>query len=324
MSTVIGSGGVSAELLEPHRRELIGYCYRMLGSVHEAQDAVQDTMLRAWRALPTFEDRIGLRPWLYRIATNVCLDMLKGRARRALPMSVADVSTAEGRLGDRRPEALWVGPAPDSLILGPDGDPAERAVARESVRLAFIAALQHLAPRQRAVLLLRDVLRWRAAEVAVLLETSADAVNSTLRRARAMLTAVDRDSAPSEPSADDRELLAAYIDAFERHDVDALVGLLRDDAIIEMPPFDLWLRGTDDIRRWLIAVDALADHVLTPVAANGSLAVAAYGRQAPGGPQTPHAIHVLDVVAGRISAIHSFIDPALFELFGLPQEPDFA
>lgn len=324
MNATIVTGVIPAEQLEQHRRELTGYCYRMLGSIHEAQDAVQDTMLRAWRALPTFEDRTGLRPWLYRIATNVCLDMLKGRARRALPMHVADVSTSEGRFGDRRPEATWIGPAPDSLILPPDGDPAELAVTRESVRLAFIAALQHLAPRQRAVLLLRDVLNWHAAEVAVLLETSTDAVNSTLRRARATLTLVDRDSAPSQPSADDRELLAAYIDAFERHDVEALVGLLRDDAVIEMPPFDLRLRGTDDIRRWLIAVDALADHVLTPLAANGSLAVAAYGRQVPGGPQMPHAIHVLDVVGGRISVIHSFIDPALFEMFGLPQHPDVA
>jgi RNA polymerase sigma-70 factor (ECF subfamily) len=250
------------------------------------------------------------------------MDMLNGRSRRALPMDVAPVGTGEGRLGDRRPGATWIGPAPDSLILPPDADPADHAVSRESVRLAFIAALQHLAPRQRAVLILRDVLRWRAAEVAVLLETSADAVNSALRRARAALTDIDRDSAPSEPSADDRELLAAYIDAFERHDVEALVGLLRDDAIVEMPPFDLWLRGTDDIRQWLIAVDALADHLLTPVSANGSLAVAVYRPETPGGQPTAFAIHVLDVVAGRISAIHSFIDPALFEPFGLPDHPD--
>jgi RNA polymerase sigma-70 factor (ECF subfamily) len=293
----------------------------MLGSVHEAEDAVQDTMLRAWRALATFDDRTGLRPWLYRIATNVCIDMLKGRSRRALPMDLAPVATSEARLGDRRPEATWIQPAPDSLILPPDGDPAEHAVSRESVRLAFIAALQHLGPRQRAVLILRDVLRWRAAEVAVLLETSTDAVNSGLRRARAALAAVDRDWAPSQPSADDRALLAAYIDAFERHDVEALVALLRDDAIVEMPPFDLWLRGRDDIRQWLIAVDALRDHLLTPVGANGSPAVAVYRPEAPGGQPTAFAIHVLDVVGGRVSAIHSYIDPTLFELFGLPIYP---
>jgi RNA polymerase sigma-70 factor, ECF subfamily len=279
-------------------------------------------MLRAWRALPTFEDRAGLRPWLYRIATNVCIDMLKGRARRALPMDIAPVSTSEARLGERRPEATWIQPAPDSLIL-PGGDPAEHAVARESIRLAFIAALQHLAPRQRAVLILRDVLSWRASEVAALLNTSADAVNSALRRARAVLEANDGHSRPSQPSANHRELLAAYVDAFDRHDVEALVDLLRDDAIVEMPPFDLWLRGRDDIRQWLVAVDALADHLVTPVSANGSPAVAVYRPEAPGGRPTAFAIHVLDVVDGRISAIHSFIDPALFELFGLPDHPDF-
>jgi len=313
---------IPAEQLEPYRRELTGYCYRMLGSLHEAEDAVQDTMLRAWKALERFEDRAGLRPWLYRIATNVCLDMVKSRSRRALPMDVAPVGTSDGRLIDRRPEEAWIGPAPDRLTLTFDGDPAEQAISRESVRLAFIAALQHLAPRQRAVLILRDVLRWRAAEVAVLLDTSADAVNSALRRARSALEGTDRDSAPGEPSAGDRELLAAYIDAFERHDVEALVGLLREDAIIEMPPFDLWLRGRDDIRGWLIAVDAMADHTLVAVSANGSPAAAVYRPQEPGGEPTAFAIHVLDVVGGRISAIHSFIDPTLFDGFGLPDHPD--
>jgi RNA polymerase sigma-70 factor, ECF subfamily len=311
---------IPADQLEQYRRELVGYCYRMLGSIHEAEDAVQDTMLRAWRALAAFEDRAGLRPWLYRIATNVCIDMLKGRSRRALPMDVAPVATGELRRGDARPEATWIGPAPDGLIL-PDHDPAERAVSRESVRLAFIAALQHLAPRQRAVLILRDVLRWRAAEVAELLETSADAVNSALRRARASLRGLDRDAAPTQPAADDRDLLAAYIDAFERNDVDALVGLLRDDAILEMPPFELWMRGRDDIRRWLLAVDAFGQELFTPVRANGSPAVAVYRPQAPGGQPRAFSIQVLDVVAGRISAIHVFLDPTLFELFGLPGEP---
>jgi RNA polymerase sigma-70 factor (ECF subfamily) len=311
------TGVIQAEQLEQHRRELTGYCYRMLGSIYEAEDAVQDTMLRAWRALATFEDRSGLRPWLYRIATNVCLDMLKGRARRALPMDVAPVATGQLRRGDARPEATWVQPAPDSLIVPAGGDPAERAVARESVRLAFIAALQHLAPRQRAVLILRDVLHWRATEVAVLLGTSTDAINSALRRARAALAGLDRDSAPSQPSAADGELLAAYIDAFERHDVDALVALLRDDAILEMPPFELWMRGRDDILRWLLAVDALGKELFTPVNANGSPAVAVYRPQTPGGQPTAFSIQVLDLVAGQISAIHVFLDPALFKLFGL-------
>jgi RNA polymerase sigma-70 factor, ECF subfamily len=320
VNPVAATGDVPVEELEQYRRELVGYCYRMLGSIHEAEDAVQDTMLRAWRALPRFEDHTGLRPWLYRIATNVCLDMLKGRARRALPMDVAPVASGELRRGDARPEATWIEPAPDHMVL-PADDPAERAVSRESVRLAFIAALQHLAPRQRAVLILRDVLRWRAAEVAVLLETSADAVNSALRRARAALGAIDRDAAPGEPSAGDRELLAAYIDAFERNDVDALVGLLREDAILEMPPFELWMRGPDDIRRWLVGVDAFGQERFTPVDANGSPAVAVYRPQAPGAPPTAFAIQVLDVVAGRISGIHVFLDPALFDLFGLPVDP---
>jgi RNA polymerase sigma-70 factor (ECF subfamily) len=322
VSAVDATGAIPAEQLEQYRRELVGYCYRMLGSVHEAEDAVQDTMLRAWRALATFEDRGGLRPWLYRIATNVCLDMLKGRSRRALPMDVAPVATGDFRRGDPRPEATWVQPAPDSLILPGDGDPAERAVSHESVRLAFIAALQHLAPRQRAVLILRDVLHWRAAEVAVLLETSADAVNSALRRARASLTDIDRDSAPSEPSADNRELLAAYIEAFERQDVNALVALLRDDAILEMPPFAFWLQGRDDLRRFLVAVDACREEVVTPVNANGSPAVAVYRPEEPGGRPTAFALHVLDVVAGRINVMHVFLDPALFDLFGLPDHPE--
>jgi RNA polymerase sigma-70 factor, ECF subfamily len=228
------------------------------------------------------------------------------------------MTSVPARLIDRRPEETWVGPAPDLLTLPLNGDPAERAVSRESVRLAFIAALQHLAPRQRAVLILRDVLRWRAAEVAVLLETSSDAVNSALRRGRAALEGTNRDTAASEPSVDDRQLLAAYIGAFERNDVEALVGLLREDAIVEMPPFDLWLRGRNDIRLWLIAVDALADHTLVPVNANGSLAVAVYRPIRSGGDRRAFAIHVLDSAAGRTTAIHSFLDPTLFKRFGLP------
>jgi RNA polymerase sigma-70 factor (ECF subfamily) len=321
VSAVTETGAIPAEQLEQYRRELTGYCYRMLGSIYEAEDAVQDTMLRAWKALSRFEDRTGLRPWLYRIATNVCLDLLKGRSRRALPMDVVPVTTGELRRGDRRAEATWVQPAPDSMIMPPDDDPAEHVVSRESVRLAFIAALQHLTPRQRAVLILRDVLRWRAAEVAGLLETSVDAVNSSLRRARSALPAIDRDSAPSEPSADDRELLAAYIDAFETNDVNKLVGLLHEDAILEMPPFELWMRGPDDIRRWLLAVDALGQERLAPVNANGSPAVAVYRPHTPGDQPTAFAIQVLDVVAGRIHAIHVFLDPALFETFGLPVDP---
>ncbi len=321
MSTVAAAAVIPAEQLELHRRELVGYCYRMLGSIHEAEDAVQDTMLRAWRALAAFEDRGGLRPWLYRIATNVCLDMLKGRARRALPMAVAPAGLGGAPLGDPRPEATWVGPAPDRTLLAPEGDPAERAVARESVRLAFIAALQQLAPRQRAVLVLRDVLGWHAAEVAVLLETSTDAVNSSLRRARAALATTDRESARGEPARGDRELLAAYVAAFDRHDVEALVGLLRDDAVLEMPPFELWLQGPADIRCFLVAIGACTEEVVTPVEANGLLGVAVYRPERPGARPVAHALHVLDVAGGRIGAIHAFLDPSLFEMFGLALEP---
>jgi RNA polymerase sigma-70 factor, ECF subfamily len=320
VSAAAATGAVQADQLEQYRRELVGYCYRMLGSIHEAEDAVQDTMLRAWRGLATFEDRTGLRPWLYRIATNVCIDLMKGRSRRALPMEIAPVATGEFRRGDPRPEATWVQPAPDSSTLPQDGDPAEHAVARESVRLAFIAALQHLAPRQRAVLILRDVLRWRAAEVALLLDTSDDAVNSALRRARAALAAIDRDSTPSRPAAEDHELLNAYVAAFEQHDIDALVSLLRDDAILEMPPFELWMQGRDDIRRFLVAVDACQEEAVRRVEANGSPAVAVYRPAMPGGRPTAFALHVLDVVDGRISVMHVFLDPALFELFGLPTD----
>jgi RNA polymerase sigma-70 factor (ECF subfamily) len=318
VSTISPTGDIPADALEPYRRELTGYCYRMLGSIHEAEDAVQDTMLRAWQALPRFDDRAGLRPWLYRIATNVCLDTLKRRSRRALPMDVAPVATSDARPGSRLPETTWIQPAPDSLILPPDDDPAERTVSRESVRLAFIAALQHLAPRQRAVLILRDVLRWRAAEVAVLLETSADAINSALRRARAALAAIEPGPAPSRPAAVDEQLLASYIDAFDRHDVDALVGLLHDDAVLEMPPFELWLQGPEDIGRWLSGMDALNHHFFTPTRANGAPAAAAYMQRPPDTTPTAFAIHVLEAVAGRISAMHAFVDPGLFEVFGLP------
>jgi len=313
------SGAVSAEHLEQYRHELTGYCYRMLGSIHEAEDAVQDTMLRAWRALDRFEEREGVRPWLYRIATNVCIDVSKRRARRALPMDVAPAQTGELVRGDIRPEAFWIGPAPDRLVL-PDGDPEEQAVSRESVRIAFIAALQHLAPRQRAVLILRDVLRWRAAEVAILLETSTTAVNSALRRARDAVGDADRDLTPTHPAAEDRAVLAAYVDAFERDDIDGLVALLRDDAILEMPPFELWMRGPADIRRWMVKADAFGQETFAPVSANGSPGVAVYRRRQEGGVPQAFAVQVLDIVDGRIGAIHVFLEPSLFERFDLPSE----
>jgi len=316
--------------LEPYRRQLTAYCYRMLGSPQDAEDAVQDTLVRAWRALGRFEDRAGLRPWLYRIATNVCLDMLKGRGRRALPMDIAPAGTGrrwetshEPALGTPRPEATWVQPIPDHLVSSPGGDPADVAVSRESIRLAFTAALQHLVPRQRAVLILRDVLSWRTNEVAKLLETSEDAVNSTLRRARSALAAANLDTVPTEPTEADREVLYRYIEAFERYDVESLVALLHEDATLNMPPFELWLQGIPDIRRFLAAleVEGGRDRVIQ-VAANGCPALAVYRPAGPSGALEPFEIHVLEIADGRIAAIHAFLEPALFPVFGLSPTPE--
>jgi RNA polymerase sigma-70 factor (ECF subfamily) len=311
--------------LESYRRQLTAYCYRMLGSPHDAEDAVQDTLMRAWRGLGGFEDRAGLRPWLYRIATNVCLDMLKGRGRRALPMDIAPATTGRGwepshelALGTPRPEATWVQPIPDHLVSCP-GDPGDVAVSRESIRLAFIAALQHLVPRQRAVLILRDVLSWRAHEVAELLETSEDAVNSTLRRARSVLEATNLDAVPTEPTEVERELLDRYIEAFERYDVDSLVALLHEDATLNMPPYELWLQGVPDIRHFLAAIEVEGgrDRIIE-IAANGCPALAVYRPAGPSGALEPFEIHVLEIADDRITAIHAFLDPALFPVFGLP------
>ena len=316
--------------LEAYRRQLTAYCYRMLGSPQDAEDAVQDTFVRALRGLGRFEDRAGLRPWLYRIATNVCLDMLKGRGRRALPMDLAPASTGrrwdpshELALGTPRTEATWVQPIPDHLVSSPGADPADVAGSRESIRLAFIAALQHLVPRQRAVLILRDVLSWRAHEVATLLETSEDAVNSSLRRARSALETVNFDAVPTEPTEADRELLYRYIEAFERYDVDSLVALLHEDATLSMPPYELWLQGIPDIRRFLAAlkVEGGRDRVVE-VAANGCPGLAVYRPAGPSGALEPFEIHVLEIADGRVVAIYAFLDPALFPVFGLTSTPE--
>lgn len=300
----------------------------MLASPHDAEDAVQDTLVRAWRNLDRFEDRAGLRAWLYRIATNVCLDMLKARRRRALPMdlvpaanSTRNWSSHELSLGPARPEATWVQPIPDHLVASPDPDPSEVAISRESIRLAFIAALQHLLPRQRAVLILRDVLKWRANEVAELLETSDDAVNSTLRRARSALAGTNLDAVPIEPVDVDLQLLGHYVDAFKRNDVDALVALLREDAILAMPPFELWLQGQTDIRRFLMAVHGEGGHdQVVPLAANASPAMAVYRPAGPAGTPEAFSIQVLEAVGGRITRLHAFLDPGLFPIFGLPAQ----
>jgi RNA polymerase sigma-70 factor (ECF subfamily) len=307
--------------LEQYRVELTGYCYRMLGAAFEAEDAVQETMVRAWRAYDRFEGRAALRSWLYRIATNVCFDALNGRNRRARPMDLEAVQTAESPLGPPRGESAWIQPMPDARVV-PEGDPADVAVARDSIRLAFVAALQHLPPRQRAVLILREVLRWKAAEVATLLDTSVASVNSALQRARATLDS--EDLAPVVPSeAMDPEqaaLLERYVDAFERYDIDALVALLREDATLSMPPFSLWLQGHRDVAAWLVGPGhGCAGSRLVPVAANGSWAYGQYRPSGPGGRHEPWALQVIEVSDGRVSGINSFLDTAtLFPLFGLP------
>ncbi|MGP3950118.1 sigma-70 family RNA polymerase sigma factor [Streptomyces sp. 7N604] len=308
--------------LEQHRRELTGYCYRMLGSAFEAEDAVQETMVRAWKAYDRFEGRSALRSWLYRIATNVCLDMLGGKERRTRPMDLSSPSTAASPLGPALPEVTWIEPVPDGRVLPTDGDPAEVAVARESVRLAFVAALQHLAPRQRAVLILREVLAWKASEVAELLDTTVASVNSALQRARATIASSDiADTDPARPMDEEqRALLARYVDAFERYDLDSLTSLLHEDATLSMPPFELWLRGPADIRAWLVGPGiGCRGSRLVPVTANGSPAFGQYRPDPVEGGHEPWALQVIEVSDGRITGWNSFLDTArLFPLFGLP------
>jgi len=311
--------------LERHRGELTGYCYRMLGSAFEAEDAVQETMVRAWRALDRFEGRSSLRSWLYRIATNVCLDMLGGSQRRARPMDLSSPSGADLPPGPALPETAWVEPAPDSRVLPAGGDPAETALARESVRLAFIAALQYLPPRQRAVLILREVLSWRASEVAELLGTTVASVNSALQRARSTLATSDVTATGRTDAMDEeqRALLARYVSAFEAYDLDALTSVLHDDATLSMPPYELWLRGRADIRAWLLGHGiGCRGSRLVPVAANGCQGFGQY-RPDPDGGFRPWALQVIEVSGGRITGINSFLDTArLFPLFGLPSRLD--
>ncbi len=308
--------------LEQHRAELTAYCYRMLGSTFEAEDAVQETLLRAWRNFDDFEGRAALRSWLYRIATNVCLDMLNGRERRARPMDLGPSKTADAPLGDALAETTWIQPIPDGRVLPAGGDPAEVAELRETIRLAFVAALQHLPPRQRAVLILREVLRWKATEVAELLDTTVASVNSALQRARSGISANDVTAAgPSEPLDQAQQaLLARYVDAFERYDLDALTALLHEDATWSMPPYKLWLQSHLDIRRWCLGPGiGCRGSRLVPSVANGS---PAFGQYKPGESRDvyePWALQVLEISAGRITGISFFLDTAnLFPLFGLP------
>lgn len=319
-----GLGSEDLELqLERHRTELTAFAYRMLGSPFEAEDVVQETFLRAWKSFDRFEGRSSLRSWLYSIATNVCLDALAGKGRRARPMDLGPAGTAEGHLlGDPAPEATWIEPIPDGRVLPTGGDPAEMAESRETIRLAFVAALQHLPPRQRAVLILRDVLRWKASEVAELLETSVASVNSALQRARATLAAADLETGEALRPVDDqqRALLSRYVDAFERYDMDSLTSLLREDAAWNMPPYELWLQTHEDVRRWCLGPGiGCRGSRLIPVEANG---LPAYGQFKPSdrdGILEPWSLQVVEASGDRIDAITFFLDTArLFPLFGLP------
>ena len=313
----------AVESLEQYRVELTGYCYRMLGSAFDAEDAVQETMTRAWRNLDRFEGRSSLRTWLYRIASNVCFDALRANKRRARPMDLSEAGTVDGPIGAPLPETAWIHPVPDSMVLDPNGDPADQAVGRESIRLAFVAALQHLPPRQRAVLILRDVLRWRASEVAELLDTTVASVNSALQRARAGLPATDQDSPPppGPMGPEDQALLARYLDAFERYDIATLTALLHEDATQSMPPYPLWLRGRDQVLGWWVGPGAgCRGSRLIPTVANGSPAFGQYRPSGPGGSHEPWALQVLEIREGRIVEFTAFLDTeALFPLFGLPE-----
>ena len=309
------SAGLEQQL-EEHRSALTAYAYRMLGSPFEAEDAVQETLLRAWKSLDRFEGRSSLRSWLYRIATNVCLDLLDGKERRARPMDL-------GPAGEpvienlHTPEVPWLQPVPDSLVA----DPAEAVASRETIRLAFVAALQHLPPRQRAVLILCEVLRWKASEVAELLETSTASVNSALQRARATLEQVELtpETTSGEP---DRELLERYVKAFEDYDVEALTDLIHEDATQSMPPFDLWLSGRDDIFAWWFGagIGCKGSRVIPAGStANGSPAYGQYKPKENGEGHEPWALMVLEFSGGRIAEFTFFLDvETLFPLFGLP------
>jgi RNA polymerase sigma-70 factor, ECF subfamily len=308
------------EELEHYRVELTGYCYRMLGSVFEAEDAVQDTFVRAWRGLARFEGRSALRSWLYHIATNVCFDQLNGWRRRARPVDLGPASAVGSPIDPPLTDVAWLEPIPDAGALPTGGDPAEQAVNRDTIRLAFVAALQHLPPRQRAVLILREVLRWSAGEVAELLDASPASVNSALQRARATLDARGvTDSDPVAPmDAAQRALVARYVDAFERFDIDSLVSLLHEDATQTMPPDAMWLRGRESLRAWWRGPGGgCRGSRLVPTAANAAPAFGQY-RPAPDGSYTPWSLQVLQLRGDRVVAIDSFLDTRLFARFGLP------
>ncbi|MFQ6147907.1 sigma-70 family RNA polymerase sigma factor [Streptomyces seoulensis] len=310
--------------LEKYRVELTGYCYRMLGSSFEAEDAVQDTLVRAWRSHDKFEGRSSLRSWLYRIATNVCLDLLSAGNKRARPMDLTESTPLAQAALAPRPDSTWLEPMPDGRVLPSVEDPAQAALAKESVRLAFMAALQRLPAKQRAVLILREVLAWKASEVAELLGTTVASVNSALQRARATLAEREEQGAGAQVSDPldeaQQRLLERYVRAFEGYDMTALTALLHEDAVMTMPPFDLWLTGSADITGFMSTMGAsCANSRLLPVRANGLPGFAHYKPDPERGGFTPWAVQVLEISRGRITGFHCFLDTARwFPLFGLP------
>jgi RNA polymerase sigma-70 factor (ECF subfamily) len=319
---------VSVSDFEPFRRELTGYCYRMLGSGFEAEDAVQETMLRAWRKADGFEGRSSVRSWLYRIATNVCIDMRRQVQRRSMPVEMGPSSPPiEALLGPTLPEAMWITPVSDASVAPAGADPAEVAQYRESIRLAFVTALQHLPSRQRAALILCEVLRWQVVEVAELLDTTVPAINSALQRARATMRDLDpeREAVPLGP--DEAKLLERYVDAFERYDIEGLVTLLQSDAIQSMPPFEMWLQGAENIGRWMVkpGPSACRGSRLLATSANGCPAFGQY-RVDPAGGYAPWALQVLELSGGRIATMTFFLalldTERLFPAFGLPLHLD--
>src|SRR3989440_3297796 len=316
--------GAAEEQLEQHRAELTAYCYRMLGSPFEAEDAVQESLLRAWQSLDRLAGRAALRSWFYRLATNVCFDMLTARERRARPMDLGPAREPVESNLNALPEVTWIEPVP-ATALAAESDPAEVAVAHETIRLAFVAALQHLPPRQRAVLILCEVLRWKASEVAELLETSVASVNSALQRARATLETSDVGAEHAPLDDADRELLSRYVAAFEAYDIEALTSLIHEDATQSMPPYDLWLSGREDIFEWWLGpgIGCRGSRVIPTVAANGSPAFGQYKPSESGSGFDPWALQVLEVSDGRIVELTFFLDTdRVFPLFGLPPRLD--
>ena len=310
---------VAEQDLEQYRRELTGYCYRMLGSGFDAEDAVQETMVRAWRSIDKLAERAALRSWLYRIATNVCYDMLQGAQKRARPMDLASPVTADSQLDAGLPESSWIQPVPDGRVL-PEDDPAELAAAKETLKLAFVAALQHLPAKQRAVLILREVLRWQASEVAELLDTSVASVNSALQRARATLDELnlEADGKTEVDEGEQQEFLTRYVEAFERYDVNELITLLHKDVTFNMPPFELWLQGPEQVGKWMLGPGiGCANARLRVTSANGCPAVGIY-KTTDGKVWEPFNIAVLDIADGGIAGITHFLYPELFPAFGLP------